>query len=245
VQHGKSDASELFFEDLKDYVTQCGPVAKLSGKGESSMYVACGIPQTEMLAIEKAMAKAGCDLRVVQLAPVSVLNAFVASQAEAAAKEAFILVDFGRSRMTVIGGSGGIVNVMRWMNYPWGEVPASLISPVTSEDTATNDSEGVDEALSAVFSEVANLLASELKPVLESFRMQGDSVSFGRIYISGELSNHKALINGLTHELQLQCTPWNPFRHIAAHHKALKDFTLLSEVAHLTGAAGAAYQCVA
>jgi hypothetical protein len=245
VRRGNFDASSLFCEALDDYVAQCCQVTRLRGASDSAMYVACGIPRGELSAIENALRKLRYQLCLFQLAPVAVLNAFTASQTETARKEPFLLVDFGRGRMTIWGGLRGSVRVMHRVDFPWGEIPeppCSVADPNAAPEVGANAD---DDALSAIFGDVTDVLAAELQRVLDSFEMDEDFSEVERIYVSGGLSNHPTVMRRLAEALQMQCVQWNPLRHIAAHRKALEDFSLLSELAHLPGAAGAAFQWAA
>jgi hypothetical protein len=238
LRGGNIDASALFCEALEDYVAQCCPVASLRGNRDSSMFVACGIPRGELNVIENALRKLRYQICLFQLAPVAVLNAFTASQTDTARKEPFLLVDFGRARMTIWGGLGGSVRVMRRVDFSWGEMPEPPFS-VADAESADND------ALLAIFGDVSDVLAAELQRVLDSFQIHDDFSDVQRIYVSGGLSNHPPVMRRLAEVLQMQCVQWNPLRHVAAHSKALKDFNLLGELAHLPAAAGAAFQCTA
>ncbi len=245
LRHGTPDAQALFHEKLDDYVAQCGRVTSLRGDDNDSMFVASGIPRGELTVMENTLRKLGYTLRLLQLTPVAILNAFTASQSEIVRKQPFLVVDFGRARMTILGGSRGSVRVMRRVDFPWGEIPLPLISAEESETPAEGSSSADEDALSAIFGDVTELLVSELQPVLESFRMQDEFFNFDRIYVSGGLSNHRAVIKRLAEGLHIERIQWNSLRHISAHHRALENFTLLSELAHLPAAAGAAFQCAA
>jgi Tfp pilus assembly PilM family ATPase len=241
IATGKIDASALFHEPLEDYVVQCAPVANLRGGNEGSMFVASGIPRTELNKIEKAVQKAGCELHLLQLAPVALLNAFTASQTDIGKKEPFLLVDFGRARMTIIGGIDGSVRMMRRADFPWGEIPPPLMA-ADAEATQDDDNGDVDEVFSAIFGDVTRLVASELRWMLESLQTQEDFVHFDEVYVSGALTNNRPVMERLRKDLEIQCKQWNPFRHLAAHNRALSDFSLLGDLAHLPSAAGAAFQ---
>jgi Tfp pilus assembly PilM family ATPase len=246
IKTGSHDPSALFFEELDEHVVECGEIGRLNGKSDGSTMLASGVPSEELDAIERALRKLGYRISLFQLTPVAVLNAFAASHTDDMGKQPFILVDFGKARMTIIGGCRGAVQMIRRVEFSWGEIPEPLVSAEHvdgSEDASASEFE--EQALAAIFGEVSDLLAAELQPLLDFFQNQDHVVPLQQIHVSGGLSNHRTVVRRLVERLGLPCVQWNPFRSVGAHQRALKDFTLFSDLAHLPAAAGAAFQCVA
>jgi len=259
VRTGRAAASDLFYEKLDDYIAECGPALNLNGNAAEGTYVACGIPRRQLTTVRDVLRKLGFRLRLFQLTPVAVLNAFTASQTEEARTGPFFVVDFGTARMTLIAGHGGSVRVIRRVEFPFGEVPEP---PIPLEDTGSSAEaeHGANQAMDAMFGDLADQLAAEIRPVLHAFQMHDQSENqtsemdfsvqdsaglFRRIFVCGALSNHGPMMRRIGATLNVECLPWNPFRHIAAHRIVLEDFTLLRELQFLPAAAGAAFQYAA
>jgi len=258
VRAERAQPSDLFYEDLDDYIAECGPAANLNGKSQEVMFVACGIPRRQLNTVRDALRKLRYRLRLFQLTPVAVLNAFTASQTDEARTRPFLVVDFGTARMTILAGHGGSVRVMRRVDFPFGEVPEPPI-PADPSGGAETESD-TNEALDVIFGSLADQLAAEIRPVLDSFQMhdqtddkgtenassaQESAVSFPRIFVCGALSKHAPMMRRIGATLKTECVPWNPFGHIAADRIALKEFTLHRELQFLPAAAGAAFQYAA
>jgi len=246
MRQGIADQKKLFHEELKGYLCEYGEISSLTRRKADPSFAVCALPEIELTRIEKALHTLGYRIQVVQMAPLAVLNAFAASQGEQELKRPFVLVDFGRACMTILGGSAAGLRMLRRIEFPWGEIPEPLVAVTGNNHSGENtENAAEEEALAAIFGEVTDLLAFELQPLLDFFRNHDDSSHLDQVYISGGLSNHRTVVRRLVERLGLQCVQWNPFRHIAAHRRALDNFDLFSELAHLPAAAGAAFQRLA
>jgi Tfp pilus assembly PilM family ATPase len=88
-------------------------------------------------------------------------------------------------------------------------------------------------------------MAAEISLFVDSIRMHQDTATLKTIHVSGGVSNHPMAMRQLSEKLGLPCQQWNPIRHVGAAHRALQDFSILGDLAHLPAAAGAAFQCAA
>jgi Tfp pilus assembly PilM family ATPase len=241
LQRGKADAKQIFHDGVQNHVSACERLASFGDADVLAPYVACAIPQEAIDRVEAILRRLGYDIAAVQVTPLAILNAFAASQERSS--QAFLAVDFGRGRMTVLGGAADTVTLIRTVDFPWGEIPLPMIPSSEHED----DSEraACEEADALLLDGLTDHIAAELRPILASIRAQSETVSLRCIHVSGGVSNHPVALRQLAEKLELECHPWNPIRHVAAHKRALQDFTMLSDLSQLPAAAGVAFQCAA
>src|SRR5438045_7258435 len=123
-------------QECKDFVLDCAPVlaqtaepAKL-GEGEDSSNVAVQAPvatktkylvggtlRSRIKQVSDAMPKIRLPIDILQLAPVCSFNAFEYAYPEIFTKEAFLLLDMGHSKSTVLIGSNGELVLVRSIEY--------------------------------------------------------------------------------------------------------------------------------
>jgi|GEM_PF-3859054 len=239
VQSGTAAAADLFHEDLPEHVVACQRLAITDDGTRHAIHVACAIPRAEIAAIESTLARVGCRLRSIQLTPLAILNAFAASQVQG--RRPFLAIDFGRGKMTVFGVAGGVMSFIHTIDFPWGEIPTPLVAVSGQE----SDAALADEATDIIFQEVTDHLVHELQPYMDSVRAREDMSALQVVHISGAVSNHRIAMRQLSEKIGLPFKQWNPIRHLAADGRALDDFSILGDIAHLPAAAGAAFQCAA
>lgn len=244
VQSGTAAAADLFHEDLPDHVVACERLAITDDGTRHAIHVAGAIPRAEIAALEATLARLGCRIRSIQLTPLAILNAFAASQVKG--RQPFLAVDFGRGKMTVFGVASGVMSFIHTIDFPWGEIPAPLVA-VSGPGGEVQESGAAqaDEATDIIFQEVTDHLAHELQPYMDAVRAREDMSALQVVHISGAVSNHRIAMRQLSEKIGLPFKQWNPIRHLAADGRALDDFSILGDIAHLPAAAGAAFQCAA
>jgi Tfp pilus assembly PilM family ATPase len=239
---------------------------------DHSLFVGCGIPRSETERLQAVFPALGYRLHLLQLMPIAVFNAFAHSHEEIFAKKPYLLADIGKSRMTVVAGAANRLPLLRVIEFGWGEVDARFIEEKELGmykrrvgSTGPTDSWGEDaerfllEAAEAegevlpVLSEEEELslkgmrakadsIAQELHASVEFLLRDDDSFRLEHLYISGALNCQTIAVQILAETMDLQCVPWNPLRRNVATEKALAKFGLLTHIARLPAAAGAAFQ---
>jgi hypothetical protein len=225
-----TEIEDLFHEKLTGYVSVCGAIESCRPDVPSSMSVAEAVPQVVLADLEAVFRKLGRRLRIVQLAPMALLNAFTSSCLEIARDQPFLAVDFGRERALVIGGTGGVTRAVRVVKFPWESVAASAGSGDRQQEQAT---------------EAMHLLLKELLDVCDFLDAQDHHARLGRMHVSGAFSTNAEAMRSLGQALDVECVGWNPLRCAVAADRALDDFRLLEHLPRLSLATGVALQYAA
>jgi Tfp pilus assembly PilM family ATPase len=229
------EVRQLFHEELNGYVSVCGKVESCQEAGVSSMCVAEAVPKEAIDAIEGAVKNLGRRLRVVQLTPLALLNAFTSSCLEVAREEPFLVTDFGRERALIIGGYRGLARVIRVVDFPW----EAIISG------GKEGSNSPTSAMTAQGMEAMQTLLRELVDVCDFLDAQDHHTRLARMHVSGALSSNAEVMRTLGQALEVSCVSWNPLRCAVAADRALQDFQLMEDLSRLPLAAGVALQYAA
>jgi hypothetical protein len=196
------------------------------------MCVAEAVPQAIISDLAAVFRKLGRRLRIVQLAPMALLNAFTSSCLEVARDQPFLAVDFGRERALVVGGTGGITCAVRVVKFPW-------------ESVLTQPAAGPSNDENAPATEAMQLLLKELVDVCDFLDAQDQHSRLGRVHVSGAFSTKADAMRSLGEALDVECVGWNPLRCAVAADRALEGFQLLEHLPRLPLATGAALQFAA
>jgi len=98
----------LLNQDCREYVLDCDKIS-VSNPEELPQgrfrYLVGGLPRTQVKEMNLALESAGVNILGLQLAPVSLFNAFEAAQGEMFANHGFFLVDIGYSNTTMLLGA--------------------------------------------------------------------------------------------------------------------------------------------
>ena len=217
-----------------------------AGKGKQSpkgrLYVACGVPREELEATRELFQNLKYNIKLFQLTPVAVFNAFQASLEEGPVALPFMSVDFGRKRTSLSGGDGDL-HLMRVIEWGTDDLEQALIERqmMTASQTLQEITLSTDEFKEAL-REALQPLVRQLQFSLDYLRMEVTSGMVQYVHISGGLSNFATFGEVLLEELGAPCLKWNPFRKMQATNSALKEPGLLVDLFRLQAAAGAAVQ---
>ena len=229
------EIESLFHEGLKEYVAVGGPIESCHENVQSSMGVAEAVPKTAVANVEYALKKLGRRLRVLQLAPLALLNSFSTSCIEIARDQSYLVTDFGRERALILAGFRGVARVARVVDFPWELIKTQVV----------DDAGAVDPSAREQGAEAMQNLFKELVDVCDFLDVQDQQTRLSRMHVSGALSNNSEVMRSLGEALEVQCVTWNPLQSIEVEKRPRNEARLTEDLPRLPLAAGVALQCAA
>jgi type IV pilus assembly protein PilM len=236
-------------QDCRNFVLDCDaipvsqPVTAEYGQQSQKRYLVAGLPREQVGMVGKVIQDSGAgNLASLQLAPITLFNAFEFAHPDLFAEHAFFLLDIGHTNSTMMVGSKKELVLIR--NIEFGG--KTLI------ETMCNLS-GLDREL------VLHTLEQEDELMMENARLAlnqltreiGSSIGFfegrreetvGQVWVSGGLAKNKAVLRILTEELHMPCKSWNALDRCDISVPASRRDIFAEEMSDFSIACGAAAQ---
>jgi len=248
------NGTTLLNQETKNYVLDCVECEKYapsaSAKGEASnapvqqrRYLVAGLPRTEITHLSHVFELGGLgNVAAVQLAPVTVFNAFEFAQKEVFDNEAFFLIDFGHLSSTVMIGTKGKLALIRSVEFGGksltenlcglsGESPETVMSALAQEDEVMV--EYTRMALMALTREIGSSIG---------FYEGQHEATISQVWVSGGLARNETLVRMLGEELRMPCHPWFAVERCEVNVASSKRAQLSEEMLDYSVACGAAAQ---
>ena len=238
----------LLNQDVRNYVLDCDAIASAPGHDPTptasgrptSRYLVGGLPREEVTRVSEAFAKNRVGLDRLQLAPVCNYNAFEFSHGDVFAREAFVLVDIGRTETRVIVGAKREIVLVRIIDYGGDH----FLNAITAEggidrEAAMTLIEQNDPGMVDAGRMSLTLLARELRSSIGFFEGQREE-PISRVYFSGGLVRALMPLQILSDELEIACDTWDPFQTCTIDLPKSQAGSFDAERTHLNIAAGAA-----
>lgn len=204
----------LLNQDCREFVLDCDRVP-IGGNEKiepgQQRYLVGGLPRREVQRVSEVIEGAGAVVNALQLAPISLLNAFEFSHPEVFATQGFFLIDIGYHNSTMVMGAkrelvlvrtvdvGGI-SILETLSAMSGEPRESVLIALEQQDEMMLDNARV--ALMNLTREVSSSIG-----FFEGRREE----TVSKIRVSGGPAKSAALLRVLSDELRIPCEPWNPF----------------------------------
>lgn len=238
----------LLNQDVRNYVLDCDGIAAAPGHAPAatangrpaSRYLVGGLPREEVTRVSEAFGKNRTGLDRLQLAPVCNYNAFEFSHGDVFAREAFVLVDIGRTETRVMVGAKRELVLVRIIDYGGDH----FLNAITAEGGIDRDSamtliEQNDPGMVEAGRISLSQLARELRSSIGFFEGQREE-AIGRVYFSGGLVRALMPLQILSDELEIACDTWDPFQTCSIDLPKAQAAAFDAERTHLNIAAGAA-----
>ncbi len=206
-------------------------------------YLVAGLPRAEVAQFSKVFEMGGLtNVAAVQLAPVTVFNAFEFAQKEVFDKQAFFLIDFGHLSSTMMIGARRELSLIRSVDFGGkslvealcglsGESPETVLSALAQEDEVMV--EYARMALMALTREIGSSIG-----FYEGRREE----TISQIWVSGGLARNATLLRLLGEELRMPCQPWVAVERCEVNVSSSKRAQLAEEMLDYSIACGAAAQ---
>lgn len=204
----------LLNQDCRDFVIDCdrcevGGNEKLPSGHQR--YLVGGLPRREVKRFQELLDEAGANVTSLQLAPISLFNAFEFSNADAFGNQSFFLIDIGFQNSTMVLGTRRELVLIRSVDVG-GNTILETLSAMSGESR--------DSVLIALEQHDEMMLDNTRVALMNLTREVSSSIGFfegrreetiSKIWVSGGPAKSQALLRVLSDELKIPCEPWNPF----------------------------------
>ncbi len=215
---------------------QTAPVAT------KTRYLVGGMLRTEVKQLVEAFSKTRVHPDIFQLAPACSFNAFEFAYPDIFTNEAFLLLDMGHERSTVLIGRKGELVLVRAVDYGGKALGQALTADGAIEANAAWAMVQESDAGMADICRASLLrLATEVRNSIGFFEGQREE-SISRIFVSGGLARLETVLQTLSDELALPCEIWDPLETCEVALPAEKRQALPHEFVSLNVACGAAIE---
>lgn len=242
------NGTALLNQDCRNLVLDCdliegGSAAPGAAPAAQKRYLVAGLPRTEVGQLGEVFAQGGLgNVSAVQLAPVTLFNAFEFAQKEVFDNNAFFLLDFGHIASTMMIGARRELGLIRSVEFGGKAFVESLCSL---------SGEGSETVLSALAADDEVMVEYARMALMSLTREIGSSIGFfeGRseetvrqIWVSGGLARNATLLRLLGEELHMPCQPWVAVERCEINVPSSKRAQLSEEMLDYSIAFGAAAQ---
>jgi type IV pilus assembly protein PilM len=243
------NGTALLNQDCKDFVLDCdrvdgeGVTEGAEASNAQKRYLVAGIPRAEVAQLAQIFEVGGLpNVAAVQLAPITVFNAFEFAQKEVFDKEAFFLVDFGHVSSTMMIGAKRELGLIRTVDFG-GKMLVETLCNLSGESP--------DTVLAALAQDDEVMVEYARMALTSLTREIGSSIGFyeGRheetirqVWVSGGLARNATLLRLLSEELRMPCVPWVAVERCEVNVSAPKRAQLAEEMLDYSVACGAAAQ---
>ncbi len=237
----------LLNQDCRDFVLDCDLIqsngATEAGHGGQKRYLVAGLPRVYVTGMSEAFDKGGLrDIAALQLASVSVFNAFEFAHPDVFNNQAFFLLDLGHTSSTMMIGVKRELVLIRNIEFG-GKTLLEALCSLSGESTS-----GVFKALE----QEDEIIVENARMALMAFTREiGSSIGFvegrreetiGQIWVSGGLAKNKTVLRVLGEELRMPCLAWNALDRCEVNVPASKRSRLVEDASDFSVACGAAAQ---
>ena len=246
------NGTALMNQDCRGFVLDCvdcempAPAPQTQAANASiaqRRYLVAGLPRAEVAQLAQVFEASGLgNVAAVQLAPVTVFNAFEFAQKEVFDNQAFFLIDFGHLSSTMMIGARRELSLIRSVDFGGkslvealcglsGESPETVLSALAQEDEVMV--EYARMALMALTREIGSSIG-----FYEGRREE----TISQIWVSGGLARNTTLLRLLGEELRMPCQPWVAVERCEINVPSAKRAQLAEEMLDYSIACGAAAQ---
>jgi Tfp pilus assembly PilM family ATPase len=247
------NGTAIMNQDCKGFVLDCvdceqtAPASPekqaASGPVPQRRYLVAGLPRTEVTQLSQVFEAGGLgNVATVQLAPVTVFNAFEFAQKETFDNHSFFLIDFGHLSSTMMIGARRELALIRSVDFG-GKSLAESLCGLSGESPET--------VLSALAAEDEVMVEYARMALMPLTREIGSSIGFyegrreetiSQIWVSGGLARNATLLRLLGEELRMPCQPWFAVERCEVNVSSTKRAQLAEEMLDYSIACGAAAQ---
>jgi len=239
----------LLNQDCRNYVLDCDyiptsqPIPSEYGAAAQKRYLIAGMPRDQVDVVGKLVQESGAgSLASLQLAPVSIFNAFEFAQPEVFNQQAFFLLDVGHTTSTMLVGSKRELVLIRNIECG-GKTLVDTLSALsgTPSELVLGTLEQDDELMVENARLALNMLTREIGSSIGFFEGRREE-AIGQVWISGGLAKSKSVLRILSEELHMPCKAWNAIERCDIAVPAAQRAQFDADIIDFSVACGAASQ---
>ena len=249
----RMNGTTLMNQDCKNFVLDCVDCEISAASGshapaanapvQQRRYLVAGLPRAEVAQLSQTFELSGLgNVAAVQLAPVTVFNAFEFAQKEVFDNHSFFLIDFGHLSSTMMIGARRELSLIRTVDFGGkslvealcglsGESPETVMAALSAEDEVMV--EYARMALMALTREIGSSIG---------FYEGRQEEMISQIWVSGGLARNATLLRLLGEELRMPCQPWVALERCEFNVSSSQRARLTEEMLDYSVACGAAAQ---
>jgi Tfp pilus assembly PilM family ATPase len=204
----------LLNQDCRAFVLDCDlipgahPVAPEPGIAPRHNYLVAGLPRVEVQRVGAGVEGASIAVQTMQLAPVSVFNAFEFARPEIFNNEAFFLVDIGHTASTMMVGAKRELILVRTIDFGGrGLIEALCGLSGEGREAVIEALEQEDEVMVEYTRVATNTLTREIGSSIGFFEARHDS-AIGRVFFSGGPAKSRTFLKIMSDEVGMPCESW-------------------------------------
>ena len=246
------NGSTLLNQDCKNFVLDCDLIdtpttdaatPPANGAPKTKRYLVAGLPRTEVTQLGEGFEQGGLvNVGALQVAPVSLFNAFEFAHKDIFDTQAFFLLDLGHTASTMMIGVRGAMGLIRTVDFGGKALVDTLCNlSGDSPDTVLSALEADDEVMVEYTRMSIAALAREIGSSIGFFEGRHEE-SVRQVWISGGLARNKTLLRLLGEELQLPCQSWVAAERCEINVSSSKRAQFAEEMLDYSVACGAAAQ---
>ncbi|MGV3533561.1 MAG: pilus assembly protein PilM [Chthoniobacteraceae bacterium] len=235
----------LLNQDCRSFVLDCDRISASSaevveGQAPRYKFLVGGLPRTEVEQVGAAVSSASHSLYGMQLAPISVFNAFELAEPEVFAGSAFFLLDIGHTTSTVMVGAKKELMLIRTVDFG-GKSLLDALSGLSGEsrESIIQALDQEDEMMVEYSRVATNSLSREIQSSIGFFEHNHDQ-AIRDIYISGGPAKSRTFLKLMAEELGLPCHAWNAVERCEVTVSAARKNQLQADALDLNVACGTA-----
>ncbi|MHA3770347.1 pilus assembly protein PilM [Verrucomicrobiota bacterium sgz303538] len=236
----------LLNQDCRAFVLDCDQIPTTQtlsnepGMVPQRKYLVGGLPRKEVEMIGTAVQGAIGKIQMVQLAPVSIFNAFELARPEVFNEGAFFLIDIGHSASTMMVGAKRELMLVRTIDFG-GNALIEALSGLSGEprDQVIQALEQEDEVMVEYTRVSMNNLAREIASSIGFFEHSHEQ-TVSRIFVSGGPARSRTFLKLMKEELGIPCEAWNAAEKCENAVTAQKRAQFAEEALDFNVACGAA-----
>jgi Tfp pilus assembly PilM family ATPase len=244
----------LLNQDCREFVIDCDRLVEapphVAADGEAShqspmgngrkRYLVGGIPRTQVTQIAQAMESCSASFGALQLAPVSLFNAFEFAHSRAFNEQAFFLVDIGHTSSTMMIGAKRELVLVRNIDFGGKILLESLMAlSGESRESVVIALEQEDELMVENTRMALMVLTREVGSSIGFFEGRREE-TIGRVFVSGGPAKSATLLKVMSEEIHMPCQSWNPVEACEVNLPSQQRDPFASHVLDLHVAYGAA-----
>jgi type IV pilus assembly protein PilM len=224
-----------------DAVELVDPAKEEAGKKSPMMRVLiAAAPREDVLWCRDALAGAKIKAETLELAAISVVNAFELNRPNGEQRDACVLVDVGAQSTSINCVRSGRLLMSRLMQFGGNQISEMVAAMLTLQPAEAEEEKiKMSDSVQPLVRQAISPLAREIRSSIDFFERQQEC-HISQAFACGGTACSPKILEFLSEEVGFQIEPWNPLSSLDISHFNGDGALLTSVGPSLAGAIGAA-----